>query len=190
MLKTNISKYFAEEVSESYKEEIDYAIKHGIIENNHSISLLNPGNRFMNAYIERSDKETEEFLAEEQAAFLNQPINYLKQHINEFIYMESDWFHMIQIESICLEVDDVFGTYEAILGLKLQKKYESVIKTFLENELVGERKVSLMFNQTDGLWDFNFALNNIEGFTDELTLAETMTLVYQFLFKLIESVEA
>ena len=96
---------------------------------------------------------------------------------------------MVNAESICLEVDDVFGTFEVMLGLKLQKKYEKAIKSYLEDELIGDIKVSLLFSQNDGLWDFNFALNNIEGFNDELPIGEVLVLVYRFLFKLAETIE-
>ena len=61
------------------------------------------------AYIERSDKESEDLIAVETATFLAQPIEYLKKNIQEFVYMESDWFELIGVNSICLEVDDLFG---------------------------------------------------------------------------------
>ena len=189
MLQTKIKNYFSEEKTASFKEEIEYARKHQIIDASNMIKEMDPVSRFSNAYIERSDKETEEFLGEESALFLNQPILYLKKHLNEFIYIESDCFPMIHAESMCLEVDDIFRTYEVMLGLKLQKKYEKVIKAFLEKELIGEIKVSLLFNQTDGLWDFNFALNNLEGFNEDLTIGEVLVLIYRFLFKLAETVE-
>ncbi|MED3575273.1 branched-chain amino acid aminotransferase [Cytobacillus praedii] len=189
MLQTKIKNYFSEEKTASFKEEIEYARKHQIIDASNMIKEMDPVSRFSNAYIERSDKETEEFLGEESALFLNQPILYLKKHLNEFIYIESDSFPMIHAESMCLEVDDIFRTYEVMLGLKLQKKYEKVIKAFLEKELIGEIKVSLLFNQTDGLWDFNFALNNLEEFNEDLTIGEVLVLIYRFLFKLAETVE-
>lgn len=189
MLQTKIKNYFSEEKTASFKEEIEYARKHQIIDASNMIKEMDPVSRFSNAYIERSDKETEEFLGEESALFLNQPILYLKKHLNEFIYIESDCFPMIHAESMCLEVDDIFRTYEVMLGLKLQKKYEKVIKAFLEKELIGEIKVSLLFNQTDGLWDFNFALNNLEEFNEDLTIGEVLVLIYRFLFKLAETVE-
>lgn len=189
MLQTKIKNYFSEEKTASFKEEIEYARKHQIIDASNMIKEMDPVSRFSNAYIERSDKETEEFLGEESALFLNQPILYLKKHLNEFIYIESDCFPMIHAESMCLEVDDIFRTYEVMLGLKLQKKYEKVIKAFLEKELIGEIKVSLLFNQTDGLWDFNFALNNLEEFNEDITIGEVLVLIYRFLFKLAETVE-
>ncbi|USK52768.1 branched-chain amino acid aminotransferase [Cytobacillus solani] len=189
MLHTKITNYFSDEKTASFKEEIEYARKHQIIDETRTIMEIDPAARFNDAYIERSDKETEEFLGEESAGFLNQPIHYLKQYLNEFIYIESDCFPMIHTESICLEVDDIFRTYEVMLGLKLQKKYKKGIKAYLEQELIGEIKVSLLFNQTDGLWDFNFALNNIKGFNEDLTIGEVLVLVYRFLFKLAETVE-
>lgn len=189
MLKTKVKAYFADDIAESFKEEIEYAKKHQLLDESRIVTEKSPELRFSNAYIERGDKETEESIGEEAANFLNQPIDYLKRNINEFIYIESDWFQMIHTESICLEVDDVFGTYEVMLGLKLQKKFEKAIKAYVEQELMGDKKVSILFNQGDGLWDFNLALNHINGFKENLTINEALNLVYSFLFKLIESVE-
>ena len=189
MLSTKIKNYFSDKKNEAFKEEIEYARKQDIINAANTIKEIDPIARFKDAYIERGDKETEEFLGEESAGFLDQPASYLKKHINEFIYIESDWFSVVNAESICLEVDDVFGTFEVMLGLKLQKKYEKAIKSYLEDELIGDIKVSLLFSQNDGLWDFNFALNNIEGFNDELPIGEVLVLVYRFLFKLAETIE-
>ncbi|WP_102275479.1 branched-chain amino acid aminotransferase [Cytobacillus massiliigabonensis] len=189
MLNTKITNYFSDEKTKAFKEEIEYARKHELIDETRTIIEIDPVARFNDAYIERSDKETEEFLGEESASFLNQPIHYFKKNLNEFIYIESAYFPMIHAESICLEVDDIFRTYEVMLGLKLQKKYEKEIKAYLEQELIGKIKVSLLFNQTDGLWDFNFALNNVKGFNEDLTIGEVLVLVYRFLFKLAETVE-
>ena len=83
-----------------------------------------PRLRFKDVYIERCDKETEELLAEESSSFLEQPIEYFKNHKNEFMYLESEWFDLIGVDAISFEADSVFGTYDVMMGLKLQKKYE------------------------------------------------------------------
>ncbi|MBY0120437.1 branched-chain amino acid aminotransferase [Bacillus sp. S/N-304-OC-R1] len=153
-----------------------------IIEKN-DVSLFN------DSYIERSSKETEELIAEESVQFFDQPISFLKKHKEQFIYIETSRFNIIGIDSLCLEVDDVFGTYEAMLGLRLQKKHEKTIKDFLEIELMDKNKSSLLFSQADGLWDFNFAINGIDGFQEEMTISEACRLVYLFLFKLIMTIE-
>lgn len=196
MLKNNMKEYFSLEIAkqkstiiETYKDEIDYEKKYQLLENNYTLSEKEPNTRFTDAYIERSDKETEELLGEERASFLEHPVNYLKVHKNEFIYLESEWFTIISADSVCLEVDDLFGTYEVMLGLKLQKKYEGAIKSYLTNKLIGEKKFSLLFSQADGLWDFNFALTNVAGFHEEMTIGEAYRLIYSFLFKLMETVE-
>ncbi|MBU8878442.1 branched-chain amino acid aminotransferase [Bacillus sp. FJAT-29790] len=202
MLKNKMQEYISNAITkhdaeiltlETFKEEIEYVEKHQLIgtELNEKITLIekNPVSRFSDIYIERSDKESEELLAEENANFLEQPIDYLKKHKNEFIYLESDWFEMIGADSVSLEVDDVFGTYEVMLGLKLKKKYEGALKAQLKSELKEGAKFSLLFSQADGLWDFNFALDYVEGFNEELTIGETCSLFYSFLFKLVETVE-
>lgn len=147
--------------------------------------------QFNDAYIERLDKETEELLASEEQGFLNQPISYFQQHKNEFMYLEAGAFSELGVDGISFEVDDVFGTYEVLLGLKLQKKFQAAIKEYLQSTLQGEEaRFSLIFNGDDGLWDFNFGLNYVEGFKDGLTIAEAYQLIYTYLKSLVESVKS
>ncbi|MBT2655726.1 branched-chain amino acid aminotransferase [Bacillus sp. ISL-18] len=146
--------------------------------------------RFTDAYIERCDKESENMLKNETSAFLSEPLHYLKQHKNEFIYLESKWFDFVNVDAISLEVDDVFGTYDVMLGLKVQKKYDKQLREYLDAHLNGEdAKFDLMFTLDDGLWNLNFVLNYVEGFHEEMTMGEAFQLIYHFLFKLIEAVE-
>jgi hypothetical protein len=145
---------------------------------------------FSNAYIERCSKETETMIANESSSFLHQPITYLKEHKNEFIYVESILFEEIGVEGISLEVDDVFGTYDVMLGLKLQKKFDKVLRDQLNSSLDGEQsKFDLMFSQDDGLWDLNFALNFVEGYKEDMIISEAFQLIHQFLSNLVESVK-
>jgi hypothetical protein len=145
---------------------------------------------FSDAYIERCDKETENMIKNETGTFLAQPLTYLKKNKNEFIYLESNWFEGIRVEAVSLEVDDVFGTYDVMLGLKLQKKFEKTLREHLNTNLLGiEAKFDLMFSQDDGLWNLNFALNYVEGFKEEMTLNEAFQVIYQFLNNLVEAVK-
>lgn len=191
MLKKKFEAFISseQENAELFSEEIEYAKKQEINLEERMFIEKNDASLFSDIYIERSNKETEELIAEESAEFFEQPISYLLKHKHEFIYLESKRFSIVSIDSLCLEVDDVFGTYEAMLGLKLQKKHENTIKAFLNNELQGEGKYSLLFSQSDGLWDFNFALNDVAGFREEMSMGEACKLVYLFLFKLVETVE-
>lgn len=145
---------------------------------------------FTDAYIERCSKETETMIANESSSFLNQPITYLKEHKNEFIYVESTLFEEIGVEGVSLEVDDVFGTFDVMLGLKLQKKFEKMLKEQLNNSLNGdEAKFDLMFSHDDGLWDLNFALNYVEGYTENLSMHEAFQLIHQFLYCLVHTIK-
>jgi hypothetical protein len=147
-------------------------------------------NDFSDGYIERCDKETEEVLGEETAKFLEESITYLKTHKNEFIYLESSLFEALGVDAVSLEMDDVFGNYDVMLGIKLQKKYESSIKEYLHNTLSGDgEKFDLMFNQGDGLWDLNFSLNNAEGYKEGMSFAEAYGLIYTFLDKMATEVK-
>ncbi|WP_223590499.1 branched-chain amino acid aminotransferase [Neobacillus bataviensis] len=150
-----------------------------------------PKTLFSNAYIERCSKDTETMIAEESSAFLNEPIVYLKIHKNEFVYMELSSFEEIKVEAVSLEVDDVFRTYDVMLGLKLQKKYEKYIKEYLNSNLIGEgSKFDLMFSPEDGLWNLNFTLNYVAGFQEEMTISEAFQLIYSFLSKLVAEVNS
>ncbi|MFD2445553.1 branched-chain amino acid aminotransferase [Bacillus sp. CGMCC 1.16607] len=197
MLKKQIIKLISEMTAdgtgdkiELYKEEKEYIEKNQLLPSDFILVEKDSAFRFADAYIERSDKETEEVIDEEGQAFLNQPIDYLKKQMNEFIYLESNWMELIGVDSVSLEVDDVFRTYDVMLGLKLQKKFESNIKNYLMKNLNGnEANYDLMFSQDDGLWNLNIELNSIEGFHDDMTIGRAFQFIYQFLFKLVEEVE-
>ena len=145
---------------------------------------------FLDANIERIDKESEEVIAKEPIAFIGQPLAYLKQHKNEFIYLESKAFEPAGVEAVSIEADDVFGTYDVMLGLKLQKKWGHLIKEELNNSLMGnEAKFDLLFSHDDGLWDLNFTLNFVKEFREEMTLGEAFELINQFLLNLVQKVK-
>lgn len=145
---------------------------------------------FTNIYIERGEKETDNFLSEEGNSFLQEKVSYLMANKEEFIYIESDSFHGLGVEGLCLEVDDVFGTYQAILGFKLPKKLENSLKAYLNSQLSGdEAKYSLLFDQNDGLWNMNFTLNYVHGFSEEGSIGEALTVIYDFLTQLKQEVQ-
>jgi len=196
MLKDKMTHYINEQKTDSseggivlFPEEKNYANKHQLGETLPFVEK-DPRTRFKDAYIERCDKETENMIKNESFSFLSEPLQYLNNHNNEFIYLESAWFDLIHVDAISLERDDVFGTYDVMLGLKLQKKYEKKLKEQLDGSLQGnEAKFDLIFSQEDGLWNLNFALNYVDGFNDELTIGDAFQLIYHFLFKLLEAVE-
>jgi hypothetical protein len=196
MIKDHIQQYILEQQSNQktesitlFKEEKEYLEKNQLVDNL-QLSEKDPSVRFADAYIERCDKESENMLKNESSSFLNEPLDYLKKHKNEFIYLESNWFDLIGVEAVSLEADDVFGTYDVMLGLKLQKKFEKALKENLNSQLHGDvAKFDLMFSLEDGLWNLNFALNFVEGFNEKITIGEAFQLIYRFLFQLVEAVE-
>lgn len=187
MLKDRIQKHIqANEVI--FEEEKQYMEKQQIKLTN--VVIEDSGSRFADAYIERCDKETENTVKSESSSFLAQPIEYLNKHKQEFVYLESKWFELIGVDAVSLEADDVFGTYDVMLGLRLQKKYEKILKNQLNQSLHGDdAKFDLMFSQEDGLWDLNFALNYVEGFQENMSFAEAYQIIYRFLFQLVEAAE-
>jgi len=192
MLKAQMEQY-AERLKKGqailFKEEQEYLKKNSMFEGlEDKLSLADASARFKGSYMERSEKELESLLAEESADFLKLPISYFRQHKNEFLYMESEWFEIIGVDAISLETDDLFENYDVMLGLRLQKKYSSAIRSYLENELKnGETDFDLVFE--DAIWNLNFNLEAIEGFSETMTIGEAYELIYAFLFKLAESVE-
>jgi hypothetical protein len=171
-----------------FPQEKEYAEKHGLLDAD-KIATRESASRFKEAYIERCEKETEELIAQESLVFLDQPITYLKKHKNEFVFLELEWFDVIGVEAVSIEVDDVFGTYDAMLGLKLQKKYRIQIEQYLENTLKDESSYDLLFNGEDGLWDLNITLNDLPDFHEGLTMLASYELIYDFLFHLLQTVD-
>ncbi|WP_338469325.1 branched-chain amino acid aminotransferase [Niallia sp. XMNu-256] len=178
---------------ELYKEEKDYLEKHPeILEGlDKKVLVLEKGSsRFQEVYIEMCNKETDELLAEEPSTFLDQPIQYFYEHLEEFMYLESPWFDMIGVDAISFEMDSVFKTYDVMFGLKLQKKFEPMLKAFFKMNLKGENSnFNAMFNSNEGIWDVNFSINDLEQYRADWTVQEAYHAVYRFLFALREYIE-
>lgn len=144
---------------------------------------------FKDAYIERSHKETDEVIATETSAFLDEKISFLKEknHIVEYIYIEMDAFTELKVEGVCIELDDIFRTYNVMIGLPVQKKHEDKIKSYFNDILHSdELKFAAMFNQNDGLWDINFTLNYVEAFDENMTVKEVLAVIYNVINNLIQ----
>lgn len=134
--------------------------------------------------LERCSKETEELIQAETEEFLQQPLSFLRDNEAEFFYVESADFTTIRIDSFVLEFDDMFKTYTALFGLKLQKKYEQAMRQYLDG--IMPKRYSLSFDSADGLWEVNIYLQQEDG---AWTLAEGIQNIYRFIFELIEAVE-
>ncbi|KOS71714.1 hypothetical protein AEA09_01645 [Lysinibacillus contaminans] len=141
--------------------------------------------------IERCDKVTEELLAEETAVFLTTPVQYLKEHPNEFVYVTSERLDVIRVDSFALEFDEMFGVYSALFGLRLQKKQSEFLRTYLTTHLQHEKMTySVAFSGEDGLWEVNLALDAMDGFSEVQSFDEVLVHLYRFVFGLLEELEA
>lgn len=201
MLEKEIRAYIEKQVAsarngeiELYKEEKDFALVHQLLNSDvlesFTLTEKDPISRFNDAYIERSDKETEEVIATVDSKFFSEPIDFLKNHKREFIYVETQWFNKIGVDAVSLEVDDVFGTYDVMLGIALQKKHGPKIKEFLNDHLhSNEPKFELIFNGQEGMWDLNFTLNHLQDFKEDITIGEAYIKIYRLLFTLMASVD-
>ncbi|RHW43391.1 branched-chain amino acid aminotransferase [Neobacillus notoginsengisoli] len=188
MLKTNMEKLLKRN-EPLFAEEIEYAEKQGLIEEG-AMTKRNSAERFKDAYIELSDKETEQTVSKGGADLVQQPVSYLKKNLNEFLYVESQWFELVDADAVVLEVDDVFRNYQALLGIKIQKKYGERLNQLLQEKFgFAKKDYSLMFDGGEGIWNFNFSLEALKDFNEERTISETLNLVYRFLFDLAQEVE-
>jgi hypothetical protein len=183
---TNYIKYHNEKNGGVYLFEIEkeYASNHSILEG----VILNedPRLRFQDVVIERCNKENEEMVKKESTSFLEQPLSYLKTHKDEFLFLDTEWFNMIGIDGLSMEIDDVFGNYDAMFGLKLQKKYRKDMEAFLDRTLQGEKSYDLLFNGEDGLWDVNISINDLPSYKEDMSLVDAIEKIYVYLFELIE----
>ena len=190
MLKKKLENYIANNLIDNKIElpEVvtEYVRKHNLV--SEEVTVVDSAIQF--DVIELCNKETEELIRTEEVNFLNESISYLDKNREEFIYLESKSFELARIDAIVLELDDVFETYTALFGLKLQKKFGADFKAFLDLNLTGDGvKYSVIFSDADGLWDVNLALNYVDGFNEDLTFIKVADLIYRFVYNLVEAVE-
>ena len=141
--------------------------------------------------LERCNKETEETLAVETVEFLQQNISYLKAHQEEFLYAESSAFANAKMDAVVLEFDEMFKVYTALFGLRLQKKVNQQLKTYLRDHLKGMLgSSSAMFDANEGIWEVNIALDAIEGFAGEETFEQAYELLIEFVKNMLMAIEA
>lgn len=173
---------------EALPEEMEYLLQNDL-KSPEGLTIIDFKTALSQAVVERCDKETEELIADGHA-ILDEPVRYLKENSEHFVYLEAECFDRVGVDGVSLEMNDVFQTYGALLGLKLQKKFGPEIKQILAETLTnGEDSYELLFNGEDGLWDLNLTLNDMRGFSEEATLLEAYEMVYQFIFFLRFTIE-
>ena len=139
--------------------------------------------------VERCHKETEETLAVEQAAFLQQPITYFKKEIEQFLYIGANEFETVKMDAVVIEFDEMFKVHTALFGLAIQKKYSQGLKTYLRDNLKGMLgSSSAMFNGDEGLWEVNIAFEAMEGFTGEETIEQAIEKLIAFVSTMLKDV--
>ncbi|HEO8419087.1 branched-chain amino acid aminotransferase [Niallia sp. FSL W8-0635] len=194
MLKTEMKNHLEKAQKEGkvvlFEEELNYVRKEELSEVN--IVVGNSAERFSDLYMELANKETDEVVKENvDVTFLKEEVQYLEKNIDVYLYVETKTFEVIAVDSMSIEVDSVFGTYEILCGLKSPKKKDKEIRAFMEEHLVGdETYYHLMFNGNDGVWDVNFSLEKVNGFHKNMEIGEALKLAYIFLFSLQESLSA
>ncbi|MGD6804205.1 branched-chain amino acid aminotransferase [Rossellomorea aquimaris] len=195
MLTKSLKSYIEEEMHDNkialFSDERIFASETGILSEEITVETLDDAVRFHDSLIERVNKETEELIqTEETPQFLETPVNFVKRNLNEFLFIDSKWFEIIRIDGLTLEVDDVFGHYSVLTGLKVQKKMANDLKAALSEKLHGEDKVQLMWNDKDGLFDLNLSIDKLEGFNENESLGKNLQLIYHFLFTVLKELES
>ncbi|TYR75096.1 branched-chain amino acid aminotransferase [Rossellomorea vietnamensis] len=195
MLTKSLKSYIEEEMHDNkialFSDERIFASETGILSEEITVETLDDTVRFHDSLIERVNKETEELIqTEETPQFLETPVNFVKRNLNEFLFIDSKWFEIIRIDGLTLEVDDVFGHYSVLTGLKVQKKMANDLKAALSEKLHGEDKVQLMWNDKDGLFDLNLSIDKLEGFNENESLGKNLQLIYHFLFTVLKELES
>ncbi|MGD7024226.1 branched-chain amino acid aminotransferase [Rossellomorea vietnamensis] len=195
MLSKSLKSYIEEEMHDNkialFSDERIFASETGILSEEITVETLDDAVRFHDSLIERVNKETEELIqTEETPQFLETPVNFVKRNLNEFLFIDSKWFEIIRIDGLTLEVDDVFGHYSVLTGLKVQKKMVNDLKATLSEKLHGEDKVQLMWNDKDGLFDLNLSIDKLEGFNENESLGKNLQLIYHFLFTVLKELES
>lgn len=164
--------------------EKQYAIEHQLLEEA-DIHVTEDASRFVDLYAETVNKETDDVITENNRTIMEKEISYFKEHLAEYIYIESNAFDIVRIDALSIEVDSVFRTYEVMFGLRYPKKEEEAIRSFFNENLSGENhKYTIMFNSDDGLWDINLNMEHLKGFSENNKLSQILTLIYTFLFQL------
>ena len=139
---------------------------------------------------ERCNKETEDSIAAVDQQFLAQPISHLKEHQEEFVYIEAERFGIVRIDAISLELDEMFKNYTAMFGFAMQKKYGDAIKAYLDEKLKDVSfPYSASFSGQDGLWEINMNIAGLPGFNEEQSFEKVIDAIYEFIFKLLEALE-
>lgn len=168
-------------------EEKDFAEKNLLLPE--GLNIL-PQDLFNDAIIERYNKETDELIAKEPTSFLKTPASYLKDNMQEYVYLEANMLDVVSVDAIAVEYDEVFEVYTAMFGLFIQKKYTAEIRAFLDEHYNSEKmQYSIMFAGNEGLWEINLPINYIKGFDDSFTMEEVYQLLYSLIFKLMTNIK-
>ena len=139
--------------------------------------------------IERCHKETEETLAVEQVAFLQQPISYFKKEIEQFLYVDASEFEAVKMDAVVIEFDEMFKVHTALFGLAIQKKHSQALKVYLRDHLKGMLgSSSAMFNGDEGLWEVNIAFEAMDSFTGDETIEQAIEKLVAFVSTMLKEV--
>ncbi|MGP7815773.1 hypothetical protein [Niallia sp. 01092] len=193
MLKKQFQRYIENQNNQKYplfSEEKAYVFKQSLL-GEAEIALADSPARFQNLYLELVNKESDERIQDNiNLDFLSEKMNYFEQHLDHYLYLETDTFEIIGIDGLIFEVDSVFRTYEVIFGLKLPKKLGDAIRSYFNESIKKEGLTyNLLFNDQEGLWEVNFPIEALNTFSKDMEINEALQLVYLFLFQMEDEIE-
>ena len=153
--------------------------------------ITNSAENFFNeAIIERYNKETDELIAKETIEFLQKPLTYYNDNLQEYTFLETKVLDDVYVDGIAVEYDEVFEVYTAMFGLFIQKKYTNEIRAFLDEHYNSEEmQYSIMFAGKEGLWEINLPIDYLNGFNPSFTIEETYQFLYTLIVKLVASIK-
>lgn len=191
MLTKQIAAYIAKHINNQTialtEVEQQYALQHQLLPNDVSVVPRCVDVQVLDCCL----KETEEIVASNIPLSLQQPIQYIKEHQDQYMYIESSLLETVLVDAVVLEFDEAFEVYMALFGLQVQKKYGNTMKQFLDSYLVGEGlKYSAAFSGEDGLWEINITLDALDRFCESWTVQDALLAVYQAVFALLQHIEA
>lgn len=131
--------------------------------------------------IELYYKETEELIKKEHAPFMQTSISYLSDHMEQFLYVETEDFTKRRIETFVMEKDDVFQTYGILCSFPAKKLMVEYVTNYLKSHSESSHApFSVIHDAKDGLLDMNIPLSIFEQQSDQITFYEAIQSFLQF----------
>lgn len=127
-------------------------------------------------------KENDEYIRSLSESDLAGPISFVKDQIENYIYVAKPTYDELKIEGFVVELDDIFRFYNLLVGIYVPKaKMKAIEEVLLSKWTNPEFKFAFTFDANEGVAELNLPLDYVEGFRDDFTVAETIDFVEELL---------